>query len=63
MSGTKCIRLAFEFSKAEGFMPIQTEARVDGVEMILEDLETFQQYYITIKPHVEEKNVSEQICP
>lgn len=50
MKHTKCMRIAFEVSKADGFMAIQTEARVDGVDMVLEDTETFQQYIITIKP-------------
>lgn len=54
------MRVAFEISKSEGFMPLQTHYEVDGVTMILEDEETFQHYIITIKPAKDGEYVSER---
>lgn len=53
------MRIAFEISKTQGFMPLQTHYEVDGVTMILEDEETFQKYIITIKPAKDGDYVSE----
>jgi len=59
MKATRCMRIAFEMSKVQGFMPLQTHYEVDGVTMLLEDEETFQKYIITIKPSKDGDYVSE----
>lgn len=47
--GTKCMRIAFEIGKIEGFFPIETEAGLDGIRTVIEDVYTGDQYEIYVK--------------
>ena len=54
--GSHCMSLAFSIQTIKEYTPVETEAMMDGVRLIIEDNRDFQRYEVTIKPWREEKD-------